>query len=229
MIAGLTASALHGAKWVDGTTPVELIWQNARRPRGIRTYDMRLRDNEFGFYRGLRVTTPERTAFDIGRRRRLDEAVARLDALGNTTGFSAEDVLAVARAHRGARNLRQLEAALDLMDAGAESPRETWLRLLVIRDGYPRPRTQIPVRGADGRRQYRLDMGWEDLMLALEYDGEQHRNDPAIYADDIQRSEDIAEVGWTRLRVVKANSSVEILRRLDRMWRSKLRTDREIS
>jgi very-short-patch-repair endonuclease len=152
-----------------------------------------------------------------------------LDALANPTGISADDVLAVAGAHRGARNLRQLEAAVDLMDAGAESPRETWLRLLVIRDGYPRPRTQIPVRSADGRRQYRLDMGWEDLMLALEYDGEQHRNDPDIYADDIQRSEDIAEVGWTRLRVVKANSSVEVLRRLDRMWRSKLRTDRQIS
>ena len=229
VIAGLTASALHGAKWVDATDPIELVWQNARRPRGLRTYDTRLRDGEFGFYKGLPVTTPERTAFDIARRGSLDQAVARLDALAHATGFSAEAVLGVARAHRGARNLRQLEAALDLYDAGGESPRETWLRLLVIRAGYPRPRTQIPVRSSDGRRQYYLDMGWEELMLALEYDGEQHRKDSDIYADDIQRSEDIAQVGWTRLRVVKANKPVEVLRRLDRMWRSKLLTDREIS
>ncbi|WP_006247353.1 type IV toxin-antitoxin system AbiEi family antitoxin [Mycolicibacterium tusciae] len=229
VIAGLTASALHGAKWVDVTDPIELVWQNARRPRGLRTYDMRLRPNEFAVQGELRVTTPERTAFDIARRGRLDQAVARLDALAEATGVSAEDVFAVARVHRGARNLRQLGAALDLMDPGAASPRETWLRLLVIRAGYPRPRTQIPVRSPDGRRQYYLDMGWEDLMLALEYDGEQHRNDPDVYADDIKRSEDIAEVGWTRLRVVKANSSAEVLRRLDRAWRSRLLTDRDIS
>ncbi|MDG5486174.1 hypothetical protein [Mycolicibacterium gadium] len=229
VIAGLTAASLHGAKWVDATDPIELVWQNARPPRGLVTYDMRLREREFGFYMGLPVTTPERTAFDIGRRGRLDLAVARLDALANATGISAEKVRAVARAHRGARNLRQLAAALDLHDPGAESPRETWLRLLVIRAGYRRPRTQIPVRSLDGRRQYYLDMGWEDLMLAVEYDGEQHRNDPHIYANDIQRSEDIAEVGWKRLRVVKANTSGEVLRRLDRMWRSRLRSDREIS
>lgn len=229
VIAGLTASALHGAKWVDAADRIELVSQNARRPRGLHTYDMRLRHGEYGLYQGLPVTSPERTAFDIARRGRLDQAVARLDALANATGVSAEAVLAVARAHPGARNLRQLEAALDLYDPGAQSPRETWLRLLVVRAGYRRPRTQIPVPKRDGAGWYYLDMGWEDIMLALEYDGEQHRNDPNIYADDIQRSERIAELGWTRLRVVKANSSFEVLRRLDRMWRSKLLTDREIS
>jgi len=35
-------------------------------------------------------------------------------------------------------------------------------------------------------------------MLALEYDGEQHRVDPVQYAYDIQRSEDLDELGWTR-------------------------------
>lgn len=229
VIAGLTASALHGANWVDETNPIELVWHNARRPRGLRTYDTRLHADEFGVYNGLPVTTPERTAFDIGRRGRLGEAVARLDALANATGISALDVLAVARKHRGARNLRQLEEALDLMDNGAESPKETWLRLLVIRAGYPRPRTQIRLLSLEGRRTYYLDMGWEDRQLALEYDGEQHRNDAEIYAKDIQRSEDIAELGWTRLRVVKANRAVDVLRRLDRVWRSRLLSDREIS
>ncbi len=81
----------------------------------------------------------------------------------------------------------------------------------------------------DGLRQYYLDMGWEDRMLALEYDGEQHRLDPVQYAYDIQRSEDIAELGWTRLRAVMKHSAADVLCRLDRMWRSKLRTDREIS
>jgi hypothetical protein len=229
VIAGLTASALHAAKWVDDDLPIELIWSNARRPRGLRTYDMRLHSNEFVDLGEIRVTTVERTAFDVARRGRLDDAVARLDALGNATGFKADDVLAVADRHGGARGLRQLRAALDLYDPGAQSPKETWLRLLVIRAGYPRPQTQIPVLSPDGRRRYYLDTGWEHLKLAIEYDGEQYRVDPIQFAYDIQRSEDLDEVGWTRIRVVKENRQADVSRRLDRAWHSKLRGDRKIS
>jgi hypothetical protein len=229
VIAGLTAAALHGANWVDDYLPIELIWSNARRPRGLRTYDMRLHSDEFVDHGEMRITTIERTGFDVARRGRLDDAIARLDALGNATGLKADDVLAIADRHRGYRGLRQLRAALELYDPGAQSPKETWLRLLVIRAGYPRPQSQIPVLSPDGRRQYYLDMGWKDLMLAVEYDGEQHRVDPIQFAYDIQRSEDLDELGWTRIRVVKENRQVDVLRRLERAWHSKLRGDRKIS
>jgi very-short-patch-repair endonuclease len=230
VIAGLTASALHGAKWVDDAAPVELIWPNARPARGLRTYDYRLRADEFGEIDGMRITTVARTGFDIARRRRpLDAAIANLDALGNATGLRTPDILRIARGHRGSRGLRQLAKVLDFYDPGAASPKETWLRLLAIRAGYPRPRTQIPVTSVDGRRRYYLDMGWEDMMLTLEYDGEHHRLDPTQYRYDIQRSEDLYERGWTRLRVVKTNTAADVLHRLDRAWRSKLRLDREIS
>ena len=33
-------------------------------------------------------------------------------------------------------------------------------------------------------------------MLAVEYDGEHHRADPAVFAYDIKRSEDLDELGW---------------------------------
>jgi hypothetical protein len=164
---------------------------------------MRLHSTELAYLCGMRVTTVERTAFDIARRGRVDDAVARLDALGNATRFTCEDVLAIADRHHGARGLRQLRSALDLYDPGAASPKETWLRLLIIRAGYPRPQTQIPVLSPDGCRQYYLDMGWVDSELAVEYDGDQHRVDPIQFAYDIQRSEDLDELGWTRIRVVK--------------------------
>jgi hypothetical protein len=229
VFAGLTASALHGGKWVDDHAPIELIWPNARPAPGIRTYDYRLRTEEFSAFGDMRITTPARTGFDVARRRPLNVAVANLDALGNATGLAVPEVFRVARRHRGSRGLRQLAKVLDLYDPGAASPKETWLRLLVIGADYPRPRTQIPVSSLDGRRRYYLDMGWEHLMLALEYDGEQHRVDPIQYAYDVQRSEDLEERGWTRLRVVKTNTAADVLRRLDRAWRSKLRADREIS
>ena len=188
-----------------------------------------MRADELGEIDGMRVTMPARTGFGLGRLRPLDMAVAHLDALGNATGLSAGEILRVAKHHPGSRGLPRLSSVLGLYDPGAASPKETWLRLLVIRARYPPPRTQIPVRSPDGRRRYYLDMGWEEKMLALEYDGEQHRIDPYQYAYDIRRSEDLDVLGWTMLRVVKSNSSADILRRLDRAWRSNLLGDREIT
>jgi hypothetical protein len=172
IIAGLTAAALHGSKWVDDSRPIELIWPNSRRPRGLRTYDFQLRAHEYAHIGDFLVTTLERTAFDIGRHGSLNEAVARLDALGNATGFHLDEVRRIARDHPGARGVRQLLTGLDLYDPGAASPKETWLRLLIIRAGYPRPQTQIPVRSPDGSQWYYLDMvgrtsSWRSSTTAI--------------------------------------------------------------
>lgn len=226
VIAGLTAAALHRARYVDESQPVELFSPNRRPPEGILTHKGQLVASEVMLCGGLPITTPERTAFDLGRRSTLDDAVAWLDALGNATGFRAADVVGLAREqHAGARGMRQLMDALDLTDAGAESPRETWLRLLVMRAGYPRPSTQIPVVSADGRRRYYLDMGWEEIKLALEYDGDHHRQDPVQFARDIARSEDLDELHWRRIRVVKRHAKGDILRRLSLAWTASVHTD----
>lgn len=130
VIAGISASALHGARWVDDDAVVDLIWRNARTPRDVKTRDDLLLDGETRGLGGLQVTTPERTAFDLGRRGPLTQAVARLDALANAMQFKVEGVAELAVRHRHTRGLRQLETALDHVDAGAQSPKETWLRLL---------------------------------------------------------------------------------------------------
>jgi hypothetical protein len=223
VVAGLAASAMHGSKWVDDDSPVELIWPNSRSPRGVIARDDLFLENEIQQIDGLTVTTPERTAFDVGRRGRLDDAVARLDALVRATHVKVPAVEELAAQHRHTRGLRQLEKALCLVDAGAESPRETWLRLMLIRDGYPRPETQIPVLSPDGLRRYYLDMGWRDLMLAVEYDGDHHRTSREIFAYEIERAEDIRDVGWLVVRVAARNHPAEVLRRVRRAWDSRSR------
>ena len=119
--------------------------------------------------------------------------------------------------------LRQLGAALNLVDAGAESPRETALRLLLIGVGYPPPRTQTQVVSADGRCQYYLDMGWEGPMPAVEYDGDHHRLDRAQFAYDIERAEDLDEVGWLVVRVAARSRSADGLHHLRRAWSARMR------
>ena len=218
VIAGAAASARHGAKWVDDGAPIELIWRNARTPQRVVTRDELLLSDEFQRLDGLYVTTPERTAFDIGRRGAIGCAVAGLDALAAATDFKVGDVEELAGNHRRTRGLRQLELVLDLVDAGAQSPKETWLRLLLINAGFPKPRTQIPVLGADGFPRYFLDMGWEDIRLAVEYDGDQHRTDRWQFAKDVERLEYVDRIGWTIIRVVAGHRPRDVIRRVQHAW-----------
>lgn len=220
VIAGAAASALHGAKWVDDTVPVELIWPNARPPRGVLTRNDLLLAGETLTNGGVEFSTVERTAFDLGRRGPLGKAVARLDALANATGFKIDDVSDLARRHRQTRGLRQLEAALDLVDAGAQSPKETWLRMLLINAGFPRPQTQIPVLGEDGYPRYFLDLGWEDIMLTVEYDGDHHRTSRPQFVKDAERLEYIQQVGWTHIKVLAEHRSYDVIHRVERARRA---------
>lgn len=216
VLACLTAARLYGAKWIDDVLPIELNWSNGRPPDGIRVVKDRLAADERCLHAGLPVTTVLRTVFDLGRMGRLGYAVARLDALGNAVSFKAESVADFADSYRGARGVRQLRTALALHDAGAQSPRETWLRLLIIDEGFPKPQTQIPVRS--GAKTYYLDMGWEEVKIAVEYDGDHHRTDRAQFAKDITRLEDLAALGWVVIRVAADTPRVEIIARIQRAW-----------
>lgn len=101
-----------------------------------------------------------------------------------------------------------------MVDAGSQSPKETWLRLLLINDGLPRPQTQIPVVGANGHPFAYLDMGWAEWMVAVEYDGDQHRSDRTQYVKYIRRIAELERMGWIIVRVVAEDRPAEILRRV---------------
>ncbi|BBY59727.1 endonuclease domain-containing protein [Mycolicibacterium sarraceniae] len=214
IVMGLTAAGLHGAKWLDDSLPVELVAANARPPRGVSTHDLSLQVGERMVLGGLPVTTPLRTAFDIGRRRPTRVAVARMDALLRATGIGVPDISTMAMQHPGARGLRQLESVLALVDAGAQSPRESWLRLTLINAGLPRPQTQVPVQCPDSFTTYYLDMGWEDIMVGVEYDGDHHRTDRWQYAKDNRRREDLERLGWVVIRVLASDTTGDIVHRV---------------
>ena len=94
-----------------------------------------------------------------------------------------------------------MRKALDLMDGGAESPQETRTRLLLIAAGFPRPQTQILVVDECGYLIGRIDMGWEEWKVGVEYDGPQHWTDPAQHAHDIDRLAELQAMGWKIIRI----------------------------
>jgi hypothetical protein len=214
VVAGAAASALHGAQWVDADTPVELVSKSARPHRGLVVRNETLAADEVTWRRRLPVTTVSRTAYDLGRHLPRGQALERLDARMRATPFSAEDVAVLTKRYRGARGLRQLEELLPLVDGGAASPRETWLRLLLIDAGFPKPTTQIPaVRG--WRLVGLLDMGWEEFRVGAEYDGDYHRTDRRRFVKDTTRREEFEDLGWTTIRVVAEHRPDDVIARVN--------------
>lgn len=212
IIAGRAAAALHGALWVRENAPIELITKHTRKQTGVIVREERIADDEICQIGDLRVTTPARTALDLARHLDRVSAVVHLDALAAATGVTAVDALDIASRHRRARHVSRARVALGLMDAGAQSPQESKLRLILIGAGLPRPRTQIRV--TDGFNVAYLDMGWDEPRIGLDYEGDHHRELRPTYVNDIGRYELIEHQGWVDLRVVKEHSPSFVVSRV---------------
>ncbi len=174
-------------------------------------------DDELTIVNDLPVTTVARTAFDLGRYQKRFAAIARLDALMRAAPFSADEVSTLMRRYGPVRGVRQLRELLPLVDPGAESPRESRLRLLLIDNGFPVPETQIPVYDGDEPFAF-LDMGWRHIKLGVEYDGDQHRTDRPQYVKDQRRLPKIAKRGYEVIRVIAEDRDSEILERVYESW-----------
>jgi very-short-patch-repair endonuclease len=141
-------------------------------------------------------------------------AVAGIDSLARTIDIKAVDVELLARRYAGRRGIARARQAVELFDSGAQSPKESWLRAVLLQAGLPRPQTQIPVFDELGNAIVYLDIGWADVKVAVEYDGEQHRSDRRQYTWDIRRLEMLERLGWIVIRVVAGDRPAEVVGRV---------------
>ncbi len=201
VIAGVTASALHGASWVDAQRPIEVTGANGRPQDGLLLRTESLVPDEITRVGGLPVTTRVRTAFDLGRHLERTDALARLDALMWNQRFEPDEVAELAARHPRSRGLRQLRELLPLVDGGAASPRESVIRLMLHDNGFPRPETQFPVLDCSRPVAF-LDLAYPDYGVAVEYDGDHHRTDRQTYVKDIARLRMLEQRDWIVIRVI---------------------------
>jgi hypothetical protein len=199
--AGLSSAALHDSKWIDAALPAELFHSSRHPTKGIVLRSDRLAEDEYCSVDGVAVTTPARTAFDIGRRPGLTNAVIHLDALIQATKLEKTAIAHIADRHVGARGIVQLRKAIDLVDEGAESPQETRTRLVLTSAGLRPTHTQITVHDPTGHFVGRIDMGWRDWKVGIEYDGVQHWSDARQRTRDIVRIAELEALGWRIVRV----------------------------
>jgi hypothetical protein len=144
----------------------------------------------------LSVTTPLRTALDLGRLQpTADLKLHGMDSMLSIGSFSLDELLAEVPRFNRRRGIVELRVLAPLADGGSESFGESALRLRWHGAGLARPQTQISV-DVHGREVFRLDMGLEELLFAAEYDGVEWHSDAQSEHDTERRRWLADERSW---------------------------------
>jgi hypothetical protein len=205
VLVGPSAAWAWGARLARAESAVHVIVESGLPPRPrvvphrvpIHAADVAM--SPFG-----PATTPARTCVDLARGLGTGTAswrwrVAFVEAVLNATGTRADEVRAAADDARRLRGLPRGRALLGHVRDGAESVRETLLRLCIVAAGFPEPATQHVVVDVDGVFVARLDLGWEEYRAGAEYDGAVHL-DPERHAKDLARHNALRAIAWTVLQ-----------------------------
>lgn len=95
----------------------------------------------------------------------------------------------------------KLRTALRATRRGVDSAPETFLRLLLVAEGFAEPRVGVPVIVERGSLTLHPDLAWPELRIAVEYEGDVHRSDARRFRADIRRREMFEAAGWRVIRV----------------------------
>lgn len=139
---------------------------------------------------GLLVTTPLRTAWDLGRLQRPDLALAGMDQMLALGVFSHAELVHGVRRFARQRGVVQLRRLAPKADGRSESFGESALRLRWDDAGLPRPELQVPV-WSEGTVLFRIDIGLEEDHFGAEYDG-------ARWHTEAERDHDQSRRNWMR-------------------------------
>jgi hypothetical protein len=169
VVAGGAAAALWQVDPASSDTAVDLIVGTGgmRSCAGIRLRRVGLREDEVAVTRGLRVTTPARTAMDLVRWLPRGEAVVVIDALLRATGTEPAAVDAVVGEHPGERDVRRVAEVLAWVDPRSPSPRASRLRVALLARGVDVPLVAQRLLDGEGRLVAELALAWPAVRLGL--------------------------------------------------------------
>jgi len=160
--------------------------------------------------RGIPVSGPETLFVELGETLAVDDLVAIgdflvLDPRFREPGRPWTTIGALQTATRAKRRgVVRAREALELVRDGVESPMETALRLMLLREGLPEPVCGYEL--VTSRREWVgwFDLAWPEARVLGEYDGDEHRTSDVQYERDIRRYDLAHEDGWRTVRVRKA-------------------------
>lgn len=207
VIAGSLAADAHEVPLVDELAEVIVGTDRRVRLDDVVAHRYALEPFEVVHVDGVRVTSPDRTAFDLARRLDLLDGVAMADALGRKHPVSPWHLRDLAGRHPNVRGLERVREVAGLMAVGAESLPESRVRVALVLRGVPAPVLQYRVlrtkpNGANSVVA-RPDLAWPRYRLALQYDGPEHL-ERRRRIKDIDQDDTLRAMGWLVLRVMSA-------------------------
>lgn len=217
----------YGAGEVEAGPPVEScvrpLASTSRRAR-VSDHQRDLTPEDVMELSGIRLTTPLRTALDLGchlRRREAYAAMCELARLHDLTTARLDSHLDRFARRRGVVQLRELTP---LVDPRFESPREAWTFLAIHDAGLPHPEPQVWI-DVDGEPTFRLDFGYRLARVGIEYNGRAgHESTPEQAAHDAWRLQWLRDHGWTMIVLRSGDFTGDALDRWLRSLRAALAT-----
>lgn len=198
--AGLTAAWLYGV-WTPrpGTAvPLHLATPQGRTAfaaAGIRSGRMVVDLADVDEWHGIAITSPERTCFALMTRESLTGAVVWADAFLHSGLICAHGLTRFADERPYWPHVRKIRQAAMLARAGAASPMESRLRMVIVLAGLPEPPLlNRPVFDEDGNLLGIVDMRYEVPWFGMEYDGSQHA-EPEHHLADLVRENALLTLG----------------------------------
>jgi hypothetical protein len=210
-----TAGQLYGVPLPTSARtvfPVHVLSRDATRARGRGSIGHRSAVPVPTVLRfGLPVVAPSATWMHLASQLAREDLTAVGDFL--VTGVlhgraregplaSIEELTRAVEESVGCRGRRNARWALDHVRVGPASRTETLLRLLIISAGLPEPAIGSPVPVGDGGLVLHPDLAYPDLRIAIEYEGDGHR-DAGRWERDIERRELLEDAGWRVIRVTR--------------------------
>lgn len=175
VVSHRSAACLHGlallrppGRAVQVTDPG--IRSGRRRPQ-LQLFCAALDPEEITTVDGFRVTTVARTVIDLARTCGFEQAVVAADhalRTGRVDRAGLQQAVERARGRRGSRTAKQVVV---FADPGAESVGESRSRVLMAREGLPRPELQAPISTGTGAVVARSDFCWRAAQVVGEFDG----------------------------------------------------------
>lgn len=153
---------------------------------------------------GLPVVAPELAWIQLAPLLGVDELVIAGDHLvrRKLPASTLHRIRSAMISHTGARGMKAARAAYEQIRPGTDSSKESEVRLLIVSAGLPEPLVNLEITH-NGEWVGRPDLAYPDLKIAIEYEGDHHR-DAAIFNDDILRREMFIAAGWTVILITKA-------------------------
>lgn len=184
-----TAARIWGAPLDSrlGDDPVHVTSSSAVVMRRTRVIGHRAASPDVREHAGFRVSAPADAWFECAGLVSVAELVVIGDHMVGRSGLATIDDLS-ASIRVGARGVRAAREALARIRVGSESRMESVLRLAVLDAGFPEPELNVDVFDGAGVFLGRVDMAWPELKVALEYDGDHHRERDAFQRDQRRRN-----------------------------------------